>query len=89
MTEVALASIPRSQSFILDAGANQDLENAIRQEIQNSVDSSPIFNSYIRWLPVTSAFTIWVLLEFLRGLILSNIGGLFSTAILRSARKKR
>lgn len=88
MTTVALASIPKTQVFLSDQSRMQELEDQVREQVEKSVDESPIFNSYIRWLPATSAFTIWVLLEFLRGLILSNIGGAFSSGITRFLKRK-
>jgi len=87
MTTVAMASIPRSQAFLFDESQVQQLEDEVRNQVESSVNESSIFNSYIRWLPATSAFTIWVLLEFLRGLILSNIGGAFTSGILRFLRR--
>jgi hypothetical protein len=70
-----------------DETMKQKLEQELKEKIETSVDESPIFNAYIRWLPAISAFTIWVLLEFLRGLIFSNIGGAFTTGLLRFLRK--
>jgi hypothetical protein len=88
MTNVAMSSIPETQVMLYDAAAKNTLEQELKKQIENTINDSPIFNAYINWLPATSAFSIWVLLEFLRGLVFSNIGGLFSSGILRILRKK-
>jgi hypothetical protein len=83
-----MSSIPETQVMLYDAAAKNTLEQELKKQIENTINDSPIFNAYINWLPATSAFSIWVLLEFLRGLVFSNIGGLFSSGILRILRKK-
>lgn len=50
--------------------------------IEQRIDSVPLFSAYITWLPVTSAFTLWVLLEFLR-LFLTNLAGLFTSFLIK------
>jgi len=53
----------------------------------DSALSSPFFSAYFRWLPVVSALGVWVLLEFLRNLVLSNIGGIFTSVLIRMRKK--
>ena len=75
MTDIAMASAPAS---IPDRAA-------LEAKVAESVDSMPIINSYVRWLPILTAVLAWFALEFLR-LLLSNIGGIF-TKILFSVSK--
>ena len=49
----------------------------------NSLTGSKFFSAYIIWLPVSAAFTAWVILEFLRNLVLANIAGLFTHLMTR------
>jgi len=83
MTTVAMASIPKSQDYLYNESTKQKLKQELSAAVEKSISDSPIFNAYVRWLPVTSAVTIWVLLEFLRSLIFSNIGGGFTAGIIR------
>lgn len=61
---------------------------AVRELVQKRaaelVDTSPLFQSYIRWLPLLTAFSIWIALEFLRSLVLANVAGLFTAVLLRT-----
>ncbi len=57
-------------------------QNAINSIIDQQINSSPLFSAYIRWLPVTSAFSVWVILEFLR-LFMPFIAGAFTSAVIK------
>ncbi|MEM7819461.1 MAG: hypothetical protein QXD48_01390 [Candidatus Aenigmatarchaeota archaeon] len=83
MTDVAIKTVPESQRALL---TNEMKEN-IKIQVENSINNSEIFRTYIKWLPITTALSIWIILEFLRGIILSNIGGLFTTILIRLNRK--
>ncbi len=55
----------------------------IRNYVESTVDSSPLLNSFLRWLPILVGFSAWIILEFLRAFIFSNIGGLFTSLLIR------
>jgi len=78
MTNVVTSMIPNNTMT-----DNTAIKEQLSLQIKNALQSSPIFESYFRWLPVISALGIWVVLEFLRGLIFSNFAGLFSTIMIR------
>src|SRR3989344_7678292 len=48
-----------------------------------SLTGSKFFGAYITWLPVSAAFTTWIILEFLRNLVFANLGGLFTYLMLK------
>jgi len=79
ITDIAASMIPQTNNSII--------KEEIGKQISVSLQKSPIFESYFRWLPVISALGIWVILEFLRGLIFSNFAGLFSTTMIRLKNK--
>jgi len=56
-------------------------------ELNSTVENVPLIEAYMRWLPVLTAFGVWIVLEFLRGLVLSNIGGLFTSLMIRIEKK--
>ena len=64
-------------------GASSMPPGALDEKINSAIASSPLFTAYIRWLPVTSAFSAWVMLEVLRNLLLANASGLFTWALKR------
>ena len=73
---VAMKSVVRSMP-----GASTLSDSALTLAVENVVNSSEIFNAYVRWLPVTTALGVWFVLEMLRNIFLANIGGLVSLAI--------
>lgn len=64
-------------------GASQIPSSTLEQRIESAIASSPLFTSYIIWLPVTTAVSAWFILEILRNLLLANISGLFTYFMLR------
>ena len=56
---------------------------ALDHAVDQAINSSEIFNSYIRWLPVTTALGALFLLELLRNIFLSNIAGLVTFLMSR------
>lgn len=62
------------------------IKEQISRRVEEMVDSSPMFQSYIEWLPILTALSIWIFLEILRSLVLSNITGLFTGVLLRRNR---
>ncbi len=69
LTEVILASAPSSPLI------NRE---TVRVTVEKSVEESELFSAYFRWLPISSAFGIWILMEFLRNLVLSHVAGIFT-----------
>ncbi len=70
MTTIALESLPPEAQLL-----GKDL---VENQISSSIEDSKIFNAYFRWLPLISGFSFWVIMEFFRNLVFSNIGGLFT-----------
>ena len=64
-------------------GASAIPSDVLNERIASTVNSSQLIKSYIIWLPATTAFTVWVILEFLRNILLANIGGVFTYIMLR------
>lgn len=83
VSSIAISSIPGYQQM------NDQMKQAITSQIENSINNSSIFNTYVRWLPLTSAVGVWIVIEFLTGLIFSNIGGLFTKAFIRISKNIR
>jgi hypothetical protein len=69
-TSITLESLPPESQMLG--------EGVLRDRISSSIENSKLFDAYIRWLPIISAFGLWVMLEFIRNIILSNVGGLFT-----------
>ncbi len=65
-------------------GAELLPEDLLMEQIESVVDDSPLFSAYSRWLPVSTAAGAWIILEFLRSLLLANIGGLFTYVFLKA-----
>lgn len=55
----------------------------VSAQIDKALNESPLFASYFRWLPVFTAFGAWIILEFLRSVILSNVSGVATNFIIR------
>lgn len=68
-------------------GASLLPQDTLNQKIESAISSSPLFPSYIRWLPVMTAFGAWVVLEFLRNVILANLSGVFTFILLKKSEK--
>lgn len=72
-------------------GASSMPPEVLNERIESttaSLTGSKFFSAYIIWLPVSSAFTAWIILEFLRNLIFANLGGLFTYLMLKSKRRQ-
>ncbi|KHO47615.1 MAG: hypothetical protein QT00_C0002G0271 [archaeon GW2011_AR5] len=65
------------------SGMSSEMLNERVEYTTNSLTNSEFFGAYITWLPVSAAFTAWVILEFLRNLVLTNIAGLFARLMMR------
>ncbi|MBI3190452.1 hypothetical protein HYZ41_01985 [archaeon] len=74
MTEITMASLP-AQGIVN--------ESLVREKVAASIEESQVFNAYFRWLPVFSAFSVWIIMEFLKSLVLSNIAGISTSCIVR------
>lgn len=59
------------------------LKAEMNQKIASLLEESPIISAYVRWLPVSTAFAVFFVLEFFRSLIFSNIGGFFTDILIR------
>lgn len=69
-------------------GASLLPQDTLNQKIDSSISSSNLFQSYIRWLPVMTAFSAWVVLEFLRNVILANLAGILTFILMKKTEKK-
>ncbi len=70
-------------------GASLLSQATLDQKIDTAISSSTLFQSYIRWLPVMTAFGAWVVLEFLRNVILANLSGVFTFILLKKSENKK
>lgn len=70
-----------SESIMAAVGDVQGID--VSAQIERALDESPLFASYFRWLPVFTGFGVWIVLEFLRSVILSNISGAAARFIIR------
>ncbi|MFH0832543.1 MAG: hypothetical protein V1900_02375 [Candidatus Aenigmatarchaeota archaeon] len=59
----------------------------ISKQITAAIDNMPLFDAYIRWLPLLTAFGVWAMLEFLR-VFLPLIGGIFTFVMIKLQKKK-
>lgn len=64
------------------------IREQVSSRVSELVDTSPVFQSYIKWLPLLTAFTFWIALEFMRSVIFSNVSGALTSAMLRLRAKK-
>lgn len=67
-------------------GASAMPAEVLDQKINSTADtltSSSFFSAYIVWLPVSAALTAWIVLEFLRNIMLANLCGLFTYLMQR------
>lgn len=64
------------------------LRDQIRQRTDAFLSNSMLLTAFTKFLPVIVAFTVWAFLEFLRMLVLPNIGGLVTSAIIRIRRRR-
>lgn len=71
------------------AALPQDVLNQRIDSAAASITGSKFFSTYIIWLPVTTAFTAWIILEVLRNFILSNISGIFTYIMLKISGERR
>lgn len=71
---ITISSLP-----VMDDSISLQIDSKVSQ----IVDDSPIFNAYFTWLPVIAALTVLFFMEFLRGFVFSNIGGLFTSLFIR------
>lgn len=81
-----LTDAMKSIAFSLP-GASLLPPDVLSQRIESAISSSSLFAAYIRWLPVTTAFGTWVMLELLRNVLLANISGLFTGAMIRKQKR--
>ncbi len=51
-----------------------NLSSVISQGVENSL----LLKAFLAWFPLIMSLTIWVILEFLRGILLSPLSGVFS-----------
>jgi len=66
--------IEKKMSSLKVNEVNLNLSSVISKGIENSI----LLNAFLVWFPIIMSFTIWVFLEFLRGLLFSPISGVFS-----------
>ena len=70
----------------LPDGIDQESFDVLMDKQVTALLASPLFSSYVSWLPVISAFTVWALLEFLR-LFTPFLAGAFTSVIIRLENK--
>lgn len=73
MTQLTASSLPTGQIS----------EEVVKETIKDKIKSSPIVKSSLRLLPLTSALMVWIILEFLRTFVLSNLAGVFSHILIK------
>jgi hypothetical protein len=78
MENIVSGSIPTS---------SQISQEEIRKQISSAIENMPMLDAYIRWLPLLTALSVWVILEFMR-IFLPSIGGLFTFAIIKFHEKR-
>ncbi len=66
-------------------GAEIIPEDILNSQIEQLVQASPIFESYVRWMPVMTALAVWFTLQFL-ALFATLLGGAFTYAIIKAFR---
>lgn len=62
---------------------NQAFQEQARAAVEGTIKNTPVFQTYITWLPIVIPITVWIILEFFRSLILTNISELFSSLLVR------
>ncbi|GEM_PF-5898993 len=70
----------------LPSGIDEKSFDALMDKQVATLIASPLFSSYISWLPVISAFTVWAILEFLR-LFTPFLAGAFTSLIIKLENK--
>lgn len=83
-----LISTVNQQVAALKKALLEEVEKKADETSRSAVQNLPLFKAYITWLPILTAFTVFVILEFLRSLIFSNIAGIFSTVTIKVFGKK-
>lgn len=76
------SSISAAVKPSLPAGADMKSVDALIDKQITALVASPLFSSYISWLPVITAFTVWAILELLR-LFTPFLAGAFTSVIIR------
>ena len=79
ITQIGARSTPMDPTGQID-------KETIKEAFEKKIKDSPLVESAIRLLPLTIAAMVWVILEFLRTIILGNLGGGLSYIILRFSR---
>jgi hypothetical protein len=83
-SSLTASQLPAAQQAILQ----QQLDAQIDQQIEKAL-STPFFVAYFRWLPAIAALSVWIILEFLRNILLSNVGGVFTSVLIHACGKKK
>jgi hypothetical protein len=87
-------NLPSAQQQALIAQIDQqisELKNNLAEEVNKKADETsraaiqnlPLFKAYMTWLPILTAFTVFLVLEFMRSLVFCNIAGLFSALTIK------
>ncbi|MCX6816020.1 MAG: hypothetical protein NT120_04180 [Candidatus Aenigmarchaeota archaeon] len=88
LEEITMASLPDIPVGNVQGIPVTDTRKEIGKKIAESLANSPMFNAYLRWLPVLSAIGVWFLLEILRNLVLSNVSGVLSYVFTKFHEKR-
>ena len=87
-------NLPQAQRAVLVAQLDQqisELKKNLAEEVNKTADQTgkaaienlPLFEAYMTWLPILTAFTVFIVLEFMRSLVFCNIAGLFSALTIK------
>lgn len=75
--------VPEQKQLIIE-----NVKEKTREIKELSITNSEFVKAYGRWLPLITGFSLWILLEFLRGLVFSTAGGLVSFTASKLFRTK-
>jgi hypothetical protein len=65
----------------------EQVKHEMQKKVEETMLDSPLFQTYMQWLPLVAALAAWIGLEFLRSLVLGNIAGVFSSVWMRVSEK--
>jgi hypothetical protein len=80
----AISNIDKQYPFLTPDQKQEIIDLRTQQIEAQDLTELGFLDTYITWLPLTTAATIWFVLEFLRTFVLSNLAGLFSWLLLKT-----
>jgi len=82
-----ISDIYNNFNYITDEFEKKQKDINVTSYVDETIEKSQIFSAFIRWLPFSTALTIWILIEFLRSLFFRRIGD-FTKNIIEKKNKK-